>query len=187
MVIAGVSLALVPVAVFLSSGIRLEPFCLLFVLLGSLRLTTWEAPGGTPSATSLLVAGLLFGVAGSIEFWAFFPFLAFVTCLLLKYRRRVLTAVAGASVGIVLPCLPFLIVAPTSFLNQVFVEQLHHPRLGADLLTRFVYLTGFSGTSLARAQCGAVGIFALLCVHAVLSSRAASESISSTRIYSWPP
>ena len=166
MVFAGGGLALTPVAVFFSSGVRLEPYCFFFVLLGSLKISN-HFDRSSLSVRPLVVGGLLFGVAAVVEFWAFFPFLAMMICLLPHYRRRVVAFIFAAGCGLVLPSLPFFIGAPRNIISDLFTGQLHHPRSGGGLLRRVVDLTGFSGTSIApngtEALVG-IGLFALLVV-----------------------
>lgn len=64
MTIAGAGLALLPVALFVSSSLEPDLYCPLFVLAGSIVifLSTFEA-GSLPTRT-LALAGVLFGLAG---------------------------------------------------------------------------------------------------------------------------
>lgn len=170
MVVSGAGLALTPVAVFFSSEIRLEPFCFLLVLLGSVQI----ARGGSASARttrSLLIAGVYFGLAAAVEFWAFFPFVAMVISVLPSARRRAYAFVLGAGAGLVVPCLAFLVLAPQRFVSQVFVEQLHHPRGGGSLARRLVDITGLAGTSIAPTGVEALGGFAVLGALVVVTRR----------------
>ena len=168
MFVSGIGLALTPVAMFFSSEIRLEPYCFLFLLLGSLKVAS-SRTSPSPSTRAIVVAGVLFGLAASIEFWAFFAFLAMVLSLVPDSRRRALGFALGAGAGLIAPCLPFLLVAPRAFVTQVFLEQLHHPHLGGTLGRRLVEISGFAGTNVAPSGAEALcGFIALIAVGAVV-------------------
>jgi hypothetical protein len=149
MLFAGVGLALTPVAVFFSSGVRLEPYCLFFVLMGAAVVSRGLEGTDGLSTSALVRAGVLFGVAGAIEFWAFFPFVALALCLIPRVGRRVLGFVAGAGATLVALAMPFLILAPRQFVSQVLLNQLRYPRVGPGVVERLIELTGFAGTGIA--------------------------------------
>jgi hypothetical protein len=176
MIVGGAGLALTPVAVFFSSGARLEPFCLCFVLLGSIMTFARDSSTRPQTRRSLYASGALFGVAAAIEFWAFFPFLAMVICLVPRHRRRALTFVAGAASGLLVPCLPFLFLAPKNFVSQVFIDQSRHPRVGGGILHRLVEMTGLAGTPVAPTGWEAAAAFAVLLLVAALSFRGPMSS-----------
>jgi hypothetical protein len=151
MLIAGAGLALLPVASFVSSGVKLEPYLICFILLGSLAVFPDEGRG-TASTRRLAVGGLLFGVAALIKLWAFFPFVALVICLVPRYRRRVLAFIGAAAGGFIVLCLPFFLSAPKSFVSQVFTEQLTRKATAINdggVMWRLKDMTGFFDTSLA--------------------------------------
>lgn len=170
MAVAGVGLALTPVAVFYSSAIRLEPYCFFLVLLGSISLV---GAANNASLTSRAVArgGVFFGLAAAIEFWAFFPFLAMAICLLGRERRQVARFVGWTGFGLALPLLPFVVAVPRSFVREVFLEQLGHPRSGGDILRRLVDITGFSGTALSPSGFAALAIFSLFALLIAITFR----------------
>ena len=164
MVIAGVGLAVFPLAVAADHTLLLEPYLIFFVLLGALVAFQSE----TPTVPGLVLAGALFGAAASIRLWAVFPFLALVICLMPLWRTRVMPIVIGAALGFGVICLPFAIAAPHSFFHEVFVDQLSR---GAPLtnpvspLSRLLAITGLSGiaavhasTSLALKFAGALAL-----------------------------
>jgi hypothetical protein len=151
MLIAGVGLALLPVASFVSSGLRLEPYLIFFVLLGSLVIFPLR---GAESANikRLVVGGLLFGVAAAVKLWAFFPFIALVICLVPRYRRQVFAFIGAAATAFLVLCLPFLIASPRTFISEVFVQQLGRKANATNdggILFRLKAMTGFINTSLA--------------------------------------
>ena len=128
MLIAGCGLALTPVAVFFSSGVRLEPYCICFVLLGSLSILHSDGERGRLSTRRLAVGGLLFGVAALVEFWAFFPFIALVICLVPRYRNRVLVFIGAAGATFVALALPFFLAgARQRSQTGLFVQPVQSP------------------------------------------------------------
>lgn len=149
MILAGSGLALAPVAVFFSSGVRLEPYCILSVLFGSLSIFSSVGEHGESSSRSLAIGGFLFGLAALIEFWAFFPFVAMTICLVPRIHKRVLIFVGAAGGGLVALALPFFLMSPKNFVSEVFIDQLSRPGGSRSILWRLIDMTGFSSTSIA--------------------------------------
>ncbi len=171
MLIAGAGLALLPVASFVSSGVKLEPYLICFTLVGSLAVFPDEVRGPA-SNRRLAVGGLLFGVAALVKLWAFFPFIALVICLVPRYRRRVLVFIGAAAAGFIAFCLPFFLSAPKSFVSEVFIEQLARKSTAANnggVMWRLRDMTGFFDTSLAPTDKEVVVAFALLLVLVVIA------------------
>lgn len=163
MIIAGVGLALLPVTFFVSSDVKLDPYSIFFVLLGSIVVFSQHSDEGNASSRTLVIGGILFGAAAVVKLWAFFPFLALLICLVPRYRRRALLFVSGAAAGFIVPCLPFFVAAPGNFVSQVFTVQLHQkidPALSPGVLYRLVAISGTQGTSIAPTYRGAEIIFA---------------------------
>ncbi len=172
MLIAGAGLVLLPVDGFVSSGLRLEPFCICFILFGSLVIFSNEHGRGRPSTRQLAIGGVLFGFAALIKLWAFFPLLALVICLLLRYRSRALIFVGTAIASFVALSLPFFLSAPRTFLSEVFVEQLFRKADNvtgaAGIIGRLADMTGFSYSSItptnAEVVIAFVGMFCLVAI-----------------------
>jgi hypothetical protein len=165
MVVAGFGLALLPVALLVSSAVKLDPYSMLFVLLGAQIILSQDHDLGTISTRRLLVGGVLFGFAGDIKLWAVFPFIALFICLLLRVRFRVLYAAGAAAIGFIVPSLPFFILAPHPFISQVFTVQLsqkYNPAVSQGTLWRLIDLTGFSQTSIAPTSREAIIAFGVL-------------------------
>lgn len=167
MLIAGVGLAILPIAYFVSSDLKLDPYSICFVLLGSIVVLSRESQGEGATTRALVIGGLLFGFAAAIKLWAFFPFLALAICLIPQYRRRVLVVIAGAAAGFAAPCLPFFVLSPGQFINQVFTVQLDqrvNPAMSPGVLSRLTDLTGVYPATVAPTGRQALVIFAaLLC------------------------
>ena len=142
MLCAGLILAGFPGAYNADHTLLLEPWLVLFCLLTFVL----AFPGGQMAATRprLLAAGLCAGFAGTIKIWAILPLAAvLIACLLLR-RRRSLPFLGGATLGFVLPCLPFIFAAPSAFVRDVFVAQFARSVTGSgpDAATRIGIMTG---------------------------------------------
>lgn len=171
MIIAGFGMALSPINFFVSSAVKLDPFCVLFVLWGSIVILSRDMRSGEYSSKALLAGGALFGVAGVIKLWAAFPFLALLICLTPHLRSRVWSFVAGAGAGFVVPSVPFFVADPGGFVHQIFTVQLiQHvaPGLSPGILWRLADFTGgFASTSIAPSYSAVViafGLFAALVI-----------------------
>lgn len=172
MVIAGVGLALTPVAFWVSSSLTLEPYCIFFALVGTTIVFAHDDEGAT--ARRLAVAGVFFGVAGAIKLWAVIPFLALVICLTPRYRKQVSAFLIGAAASFVVICLPFFLLAPSNFISQVFTEQLLRKApsyQAASILSRLVVLTGFQPTTSAPTKLEALVAFIVLALIVLLAFR----------------
>jgi hypothetical protein len=151
MLVAGVGMALLPVSALVSTSVKLEPYCVCFILLGALAAYPGENSEGRLSNRALIVSGLLFGVAATIKLWAVFPFLALVLCLAPRLRRRIVTLVTAAAGAVLVLTLPFFVAAPRNFISQVLVEQVARRANGTDtmgIVTRLINMTGFAATSI---------------------------------------
>ena len=152
MLIAGAGLALLPVSTFVSSGVRLEPYLICFVLLGSTVVLSRADYAQSLSTRRLILGGFLFGIAGLIKLWALFPLAAIALCLLPSLRKRIVVFV-GAAVGtFAAVALPFLLFSPGNFISEVFVNQLSRGSASGNnggAAFRLIYMTGFAFSSIA--------------------------------------
>lgn len=171
MVVAGAGLALMPVAAFVSSGVRLEPFLVCFILLGSLAVFSRNEDRDA-STRQLVVCGLLFGAAALVKLWALFPFIALIVCLVPRYRRRIFIVIGAAAAGFTAVCLPFFLSAPRSFISQVFVEQINRKaNTGSNegFIFRLKAMSGFLYTSLEPTSKEVVIAFVALLLFVVIA------------------
>ena len=151
MAFTGLVVALLPNSFLLVNSVKVDPYLLLFVLVGTIVILR---PGRTerePSRRATIMSGALFGVAALFKLWAIFPFLALCLVLGWKYRQRVVVLVASATTAFAIGITPFLVMAPRAFLDQVFLDQLFRKALPGEnpgVLGRLVILTGLSGTTL---------------------------------------
>src|SRR5579863_459945 len=172
MVLAGGGLAFIPVSFFVSSSLTLEPYCILFILLGVLVVLDRDATGEVVSTRRFVVGGLLLGFALLIKLWAIFPLVALALCLVPRYRRRVGVLVAAPASCFVALALPFFLTAPQSFLSEVFGEQLFRQAAsiqGAGFGYRLLVMTGFGPTTIAPSTTVAEIAFAILLALVVAS------------------
>jgi len=168
MAIAGVGLAVLPVAFFVSSDLKLDPYCICFILIGAVVIFSKDQGSGRISKRTFAIGGLFFGIAALIKLWAFFPFLAVVIVFVPRCKGRVLAFASGAACGFIVPSLPFFLASPRGFVSQVFTAQLFqkmNPAVSPGILWRLVDMTGFSDTSIAPTGSELViTLFVLICL-----------------------
>jgi hypothetical protein len=137
-------LALWPLTVTVHAPIELEPYVVLFVLLGAIVLF---GRGENPSRERLLVAGALLGFACAVKAFGILPAVAVILVWLPRWRRCWPWLLAGVLAGIVVPSLPFLIAAPHAFFHEVVVVQISRSYGGASVTLgqRLLAITGLAG------------------------------------------
>ena len=179
--------AVYPAALNASQSLFLEPWLNLFCLLGALLLFDGDhlaghrgVPGEHGSRRAFW-AGVCFGFGTAVKIWAALPALvAWLLCL--RARRDRVPFAGGFLVGIAVPCLPFLALAPSGFGRTVFVSELvqaTHGRVGAN--PRLADITGIVGLSSVGvnpkiwAGAAAAGVLLLLVVIAWLRARRAGS------------
>ena len=179
--------AVYPAALNASQSLFLEPWLNLFCLLGAVLLFDGDhlaghrgVPGEHGSRRAFW-AGVCFGFGTAVKIWAALPALvAWLLCL--RARRDRVPFAGGFLVGIAVPCLPFLVLAPSGFGRTVFVSELvqaTHGRVGAN--PRLADITGIVGLSSVGvnpkiwAGATAAGVLLLLVVIAWLRARRAGS------------
>ena len=179
--------AVYPAALNASQSLFLEPWLNLFCLLGAVLLFDGDhlaghrgVPGEHGSRRAFW-AGVCFGFGAAVKIWAALPALvAWLLCL--RARRDRVPFAGGFLVGIAVPCLPFLALAPSGFGRTVFVSELvqaTHGRVGAN--PRLADITGIVGLSSVGvnpkiwAGATAAGVLLLLVVIAWLRARRAGS------------
>lgn len=149
MIIGGLGLGLLPIGTYETAGIKLEPYCLIFLLLGAIVVLSEHDSQQPISRRRLIIGGLLFGVAALVKIFAFLPFIGMVIALYPGNRRRVVDFVWAAGVGFAVPALPFFIASPGGFTSQVLIQQLFRKSSAGETLSviqRFIAMVGLSGT-----------------------------------------
>jgi alpha-1,2-mannosyltransferase len=179
--------AVYPAALNASQSLFLEPWLNLFCLLGAVLLFDGDhvaghrgVPGEHGSRRAFW-AGVCFGFGAAVKIWAAVPALvAWLLCL--RARRDRAPFAGGFAVGIAVPCLPFLALAPSGFGRTVFVSELvqaTHGRVGAN--PRLADITGIVGLSsvgvnpMIWAGATAAGVLLLFVVIAWLRARRAGS------------
>ncbi|MGN6790874.1 MAG: phospholipid carrier-dependent glycosyltransferase [Streptosporangiaceae bacterium] len=114
-------LAIFPDSVLASRTVLLEPWLVLFCLLGALAL--FDGDQVVSSTRRLLLGGVLFGFAGTVKVWAILPVVVILALTGSRPRRAAVYA-AGVALGFCVPVLPFALGAPTTFYRSVIVAQL---------------------------------------------------------------
>lgn len=152
MFVAGALVVTVPVAMYVTTNVKLDSYAVLFALVAAALLI---GPGGTIAEISrrrALGAGALLGVAVSVKFTAALLALAAVIVVAVRARRHLRTVVAAMAGGFGAIVLPFALADPGGFLAQAVRAQLLRRGDATDamsLTTRLANLTGLWGSSLA--------------------------------------
>ncbi len=159
---ASFALALWPLSVAVQRTVELEPFLVLFCLLGTLLLFDG---GELASWRRVLLGGLAFGFAVEIKVWAVLPIIALALVCLPKWRSRGLPLAVGIAAGAVVPGLPFFLVAPRAFVHDVIVDQLSrngNVAAAVTLQTRLLVLSGVGRLPLIGPRTGlAIALWSL--------------------------
>lgn len=172
MVIGGLGLGLLPIGAYETAGIKLEPYCLIFILLGAIILLSETGPGQPLSRRRMIVGGLLFGLAALVKIFAFLPFIGMMIALYPNNRRRMIDFVWAAGVGFAVPVLPFFVASPGGFTSQVLVQQLFRkssPGETLSVIQRFIAMVGLSGTWLSTHGTIVILVLAVAAVFVVVA------------------
>jgi hypothetical protein len=144
-------LAVYPDSVATARTVLVEPWLVLFCLLGALAL--FDGNHLTSSGKRLFWGGVAFGFAGCVEVWAIFPVITALVMLLPRIRRAAVY-VGGVAVGFLVPTLPFAALAPKRFYQSLYVAQVA-PRAGSTrvpLPARLSHMLGISNPGLLPAH-----------------------------------
>jgi hypothetical protein len=173
--IASLTLAAWPLTVAIDRTVELEPYLVLFTLLGAVLLVDADGSGRLATGRRLVWAGIWFGAALDVKVWGVLPIVAAI--LVLHRPRAVARFLAGVGVAVAVVCGPFFGLAPRAFWHDVIADQLgrHDTGVTTTLAERLRLLTGVSGLpgvgdSTALAVAILVLIFAAAIVVFVLSS-----------------
>ncbi len=146
-------LAVYPDAVAAAHTVLVEPWLVLFTLLGAVLL--FDGDHLTAKRSRLVWAGVALGFAGAVEAWAIIPAVTLlVMCLMVPQSgcprpgrlNRALALAAGLAAGFLVPVAPFAAASPSGFYRSLVVAQIG-PRQGAPriaLLSRLYEMAGLS-------------------------------------------
>ncbi|HEY6275931.1 MAG TPA: glycosyltransferase 87 family protein [Streptosporangiaceae bacterium] len=114
------TVAVYPESLLAARTVLLEPWLVLFCLLGALAVFDGDQLTG---GRRLLWGGVAFGFAGAVKVWAILPVLV-ILALTARRPRSAGRFAAGVAAGFCLPVLPFALLAPVTFYRGVVVAQL---------------------------------------------------------------
>jgi Glycosyltransferase family 87 len=135
-------LAVYPDSVQAAKTVLLEPWLVLFCLLGALAVFDGDRLAG--GWRRVAVGGLAFGFAGAVKVWAILP-VAVILVLAARRPRQAGTFAAGVAAGFLVPVLPFAALAPRTFYDSVVIAQLRRVDLvRIPLGQRLTDMTGLS-------------------------------------------
>ena len=119
--VTGGVLAIFPDSILAARTVLLEPWLVLFCLLGALVL--FDGDQVASSTRRLLLGGVLLGFAGAVKVWAILPVVV-ILVLTARRPRQASVYAAGVTLGFCVPVLPFALSAPTASYRGVIVAQL---------------------------------------------------------------
>ncbi len=114
-------LAVFPDSLQAARTVLLEPWLVLFCLLGALAVFDGDR---LATRKRLIWGGLAFGFAGAVKVWAILPVLVLLAITAWRRPRDAAGFGAGVAAGFCLPVLPFALLAPVTFYRSVIVAQL---------------------------------------------------------------
>jgi hypothetical protein len=113
-------LAIYPDSILAARTVLLEPWLVLFCLLGALAVFDRDQ---VTTGRRLLLGGILFGFAGAVKVWAILP-VAVILVLTARRPRQAAVYAAGVTLGFCAAVLPFALTAPATFYRSVIIAQL---------------------------------------------------------------
>jgi hypothetical protein len=134
-------LAVYPDAIAAAHTVLVEPWLVLFCLIGALAVFDADRFSG---GRRLLAGGVAFGFAGAVEAWAIVPVLVLFLLLCLTELRRALRFAGGVAAGFVVPVLPFAALAPSQFYHSLVTAQVGY-RAHAYRVPLWYRLENFTG------------------------------------------
>jgi Glycosyltransferase family 87 len=142
--------AIHPDAAHAAQSVFLEPWLVLFTLLGA--LAAFDHGSLTTSKSRLGWAGVAFGLACAIKIWAAVPALVMIALLAaIRGRHAAVRFLAGLAAAIAVTIGPFFVIAPRAFVEDVVVAQLARVDLSrTGLAHRLDSLLGLSDLSLSN-------------------------------------
>jgi alpha-1,2-mannosyltransferase len=147
-------LATFPDSVSAAHTVLVEPWLVLFCLIGALLV--FREDRLVSRRRRIIWGGVAFGFAGVIEAWAIVPVLVVIALCLadpvpggsrwVARLRRAGPFAGGVAAGFCVPVLPFVVAAPRGFYQSLIVAQVG-PRSGSTrvpLVSRLTEMTGLS-------------------------------------------
>jgi Glycosyltransferase family 87 len=164
-------LATFPDTLTASRTVLLEPWLVLFCLLGALAVFDGDRLAG-PGRQFL--GGLAFGFAGAVKVWAILP-VAVIAALTFRRPRHAAAYMAGVAAGFLAPVLPFALTAPRTFYRSVVIAQLVRSDIARiPFAYRFQHMLGMNHLPALRTPALVViggAVLVIVAVLALLASR----------------
>lgn len=135
-------LAVYPSDILASRTLLLEPWMDLCCLLGA---NAAFRAGRLRSPRQLAWAGVAFGFATAVKYWAGIPAIMLAAlCLLERDRRvpRVRSYAIGLILGFAVPVAPFAAASPSGFVRDTVLDQIARAGTDVPVRMRLAYLTG---------------------------------------------
>jgi alpha-1,2-mannosyltransferase len=171
------TLAIFPDSLLAARTVLLEPWLVLFCLLGALAVFDGDR---LANHRRLLLGGLAFGFAGAVKVWAIIPVLV-ILAITIRRRRSAARFAAGVALGFGLPVLPFALSAPSIFYRSVIIAQL--VRSDATRITQGYRLQNILGLN----NLSQMGTPALITFGVVVVVIVAAASVAAARLAGKPP
>jgi Glycosyltransferase family 87 len=135
-------LAVYPDDIITAHTLLLEPWMNLLALSGACCAFR---RGRLAPPPRLLWAGVLFGLAGAVKYWALVPALGLLAvCLLAGGRGRAAKFAFGTAAGFAVPVLPFALAGPAAFIRSTLLDQASRAGSAVPLPLRLAHLTGLA-------------------------------------------
>ncbi len=162
--LAGAGLAFYPFAEQATHTVMLEPYVVFFLLVAvNLAFATT-----IPTSKALILAGVSFGFGTAVKVWEIVPFGIALIILAVVLRQRALKLVYGYLAGLLVPILPFLILAPSALVHETIFDQFTRATSGvAGTGPRLSTITGlgaFSWLSGSLTEHLVIGVVAVLAI-----------------------
>ncbi|HVB05669.1 MAG TPA: hypothetical protein VNF07_05415 [Acidimicrobiales bacterium] len=152
MAVGGLALAVFPTGYAADHTFLLEPFCVLFCLIGVRLVFTDE--GRFASSRRCALGGASVAFACDVKTFAVVVLVVLAVVLVCSAPRRAAAFALGAALAVAVTVLPFFLAAPHAFLHEVVVSQLTRGTARpTPLLNRLFALVGlaYAAPSLAVA------------------------------------
>jgi hypothetical protein len=166
-------LAVYPDSVSTARTILVEPWLVLFCLLGCLAVFDRDH---FASGKRLFWGGVAFGFAGAIEVWAIFPVIV-VAALMLPRLGHLARYIGGVAVGFLVPVVPFVAIDPKRFYQSLYVAQVA-PRAGSKRVPLWIRLKNMLGLVHIHTSGTLIALAALVLVAFIIVVIMASWMIS---------
>jgi hypothetical protein len=176
---AGLGVALFPYSLAATHTMMLEPWTVFFLLVAANMVLSQDRP----RSLLLFLGGLCLGFGTLLKIWEIVP-LAIITLILVATQRlRVVRFLFGVLSGLIIPALPFVIMAPHAFFRDVLSSQLSRSSSGiGGLAPRISYISGFGAFTKLSAT-AAVTIFFILGGFAILVALISLPQLTRTDLF----